>query len=320
MSRSRGMVAVTGATGFLGRHVVAALAAAGWQVRILARSQPVHPLWQDLEPEVVLGGLSDADALRRLVSGADAVLHLAGLIKARNAAEFMRVNCEGSRALAAAVAAYAPGAHFLLVSSLAAREPALSGYAASKRAAEAAVFDALGRKRVSIVRPPAIYGPGDRETLVIFKLARRKRIPILGRMDARVAMIHVEDAARVLAAQLAEPPSGLVHAIADHRPDGYTWQEIFQTAALAVTNPQPRFIAVPPALTRAVGLCGGALARLLSQPGMVNAGKVRELLHRDWRVSEPELLIVSDANPKITLPAGFAATAAWYRRAGWLTV
>ena len=96
MSGAGRVVAVTGATGFLGRHAVAELAARGWQVRALVRSQPIHPLWKDLEPEIVLGALGDTGALRRLVTGADAVLHIAGLIKARDEAEFMAVNRDGT--------------------------------------------------------------------------------------------------------------------------------------------------------------------------------------------------------------------------------
>ncbi len=314
MSATQRTVAVTGATGFLGRHSVAALAAQGWHIRILARSQPLHPLWRAFEPEVVLGSLADIPALQRLVAGADAVLHLAGLIKARDDADFLRVNRDGARALADAMRIGAPNAHFLLVSSLAAREPQLSGYAASKGAAEKAVLDALGTARVSIIRPPAIYGPGDRATLIFFQLAARRIVPLIGRPAARLALIHVEDAANALAARLSLPPTGHVQTISDGRPAGYGWREILDTAAVAVGNARPRYLTIPAPLLRGLGHLAGTFAALTGKPGMVNAGKIRELLHEDWSVSAADLVKV----PRYALDSGFSMTADWYRKAGWL--
>ncbi len=309
-------VAVTGATGFVGRQAVAALAAAGWQLRVLVRSEPAHPLWQGLCPEVVLGGLEDHSALQRLVQGADAVLHLAGAIKARDDAGFMRINRDGTQALAEAVLKGAPQAHFLHVSSLAAREPQLSGYSASKRAGEQAALAVLGPERLSIIRPPAIYGPGDRETLAFFQLARQPLVPLLGRASARIAVIHVEDAARALALQLAASPSGKVQSIADARPEGYSWREILTAAAESVGNSSPRFVQPPRGLLWGAGSAAGLLARLTGQAAMFNAGKLRELLHEDWSVPDDSLLPA--ATPRRTLGEGFRSTAAWYRQAGWL--
>lgn len=311
-------VAVTGATGFLGRHVVAALATRGHAVRLLARREPLDGSWGGLVPEVVLGSLSDHASLARLVDGADAVLHLAGAIKARDDAEFLTVNRDGSRALAEAAAATASIRHFVHVSSLAARHPELSGYAASKRASEDVVFAALGRDRVSVIRPPAIYGPGDRETLVFFQLASRRLVPLPGSARARISLIHVHEAARLLADCLSEAPSGRVQAIADGKADGYGWREILDAAADAVGNRAPRYFSVPGGLLRGIGGSVGALASFFGQSGMVNAGKIRELLHEDWSVPEEQLRRSPDGGTGPALSAGFAATAVWYRQAGWL--
>ena len=107
MSRAR-VVAVTGATGFLGLHLIPALARAGAHIRILARKNPAHPAWAGIAFETVQGNLEDASALERLVTGADAVIHAAGLIKAHSRAEFLRTNQGGSTAIAAATRRYAP--------------------------------------------------------------------------------------------------------------------------------------------------------------------------------------------------------------------
>ena len=316
MSGTRRLVAVTGATGFVGRHAVAALAARGWQVRMLARSEPTHPLWKDIQPEIVLGRLEDPAALQTLVKGADAVLHMAGAIKARNDAEFLRINRDGTQTIAEAALKSAPKAHFLHVSSLAAREPQLSGYSASKRAGEETALAVLGPQRVSVIRPPAIYGPGDRETLVFFQLARQRWVPLLGRESARLAVIHVEDAARTLAAHLDSAPSGKVQSIADAHPEGYSWRQILSAAAQAVNNGNPRFIQVPQGVLRGAGSTAGVLAKLSGQAAMFNAGKLRELLHEDWSVPKDTLLTATA--PSFSLADGFRETAGWYCKAGWL--
>lgn len=318
MSGAGRVVAVTGATGFLGRQTVVELAARGWQPRLLVRSQPLHPLWKHLEPELVPGSLSDRATLGRLVDGAEAVLHIAGLIKARSREEFLRINRDGTRLLAEAIAERAPGAHLLAVSSLAAREPGLSDYSASKRAGEDAAFEVLGPRRVSVIRPPAIYGPGDRETLVFFQQARGPVIPLLGGPAARMALIHVEDAAAALAGRLAAGPSGRVQAIADERPAGYGWREILAAGAAAVGNRRPRFVRIPASLLKGAGWLGGTAGRLAGKPAMVSSGKVRELLHEDWGLSPDELWRDPERLPAHRLETGFAGTAAWYRQAGWL--
>lgn len=316
MSSSSRKVAVTGATGFVGRHAVAVLAQAGWQVRVLARSEPAHPLWQNTAVEVVLGSLSDHAALERLADGVDAVLHLAGAIKARDDDAFLKINRDGSAAMAQATARVAPKAHFLHVSSLAAREPTLSGYCASKRASEAAVMDALGPERVSVLRPPAVYGPGDRETLAFFKLAQSRWVPLLGPASARIALIHVADLVAGFTTQLDQAPSGRIEALADDHPQGYSWQEILSAAAAAVGNRRPRFVRVPKTLLGTIGRGASLAAQLTGQAAMFNAGKLRELLHEDWSV--PQAMLAQSGAPRIGLAEGFGSTAAWYLREGWL--
>ncbi len=310
------LVAVTGATGFIGRHLVVALSRAGWRVRLLLRRLPDEPQWHGLQPEVVAGALDEAAALARLVDGAEAVIHLAGLIKAARRSHFFAVNRDGAAAMAAAVAAHAPAASFLFVSSLAAREPGLSDYAASKRAGETEVLDRLGG-RATIVRPPAIYGPGDRETLLIFRLAAKRRLPLLAPAGARLAMLHVHDLCALIVAQLAEAPRGAVLAAADARPAGYAWPELLGAAARAVGNGSPRFVQVPSAVLRGVALVGD-LARLGGVASMLNSQKLRELRHADWGVAPDELARPNGWTARFDLEHGFADVVAWYRAAGWL--
>lgn len=310
------LVAVTGASGFIGRRLVPELAHRGLRVRLLLRHDPIVPEWRMIRPEVVAGGLDDTQALASLVEGADAIIHVAGLIKAARRAEFFAVNRDGAARLAAIARAGAPAASFLLVSSLAAREPALSDYAASKRAGETAVLDALGA-RATVLRPPVVYGPGDRETLRFFQAARQPVVPVVGAPGARAALMHVQDLARLIATLAGMVPSGSVLAAADARPAGYAWDEVMAAAARAVGNAAPRFVRLPGALLRAVALAGD-LARLAGRPAMLHSQKLRELRHPDWTVSPAELALPPGWTPGFDLAGGFADAVGWYRREGWL--
>ncbi|CAN5465070.1 NAD-dependent epimerase/dehydratase family protein [soil metagenome] len=315
MSQPR-LVAITGATGFIGRHLVVALSRAGWRVRLLMRRDPAEPARRGIEPEIVAGSLGDLPALERLVEGADAVVHVAGLIKASNRKRFFEVNCEGAAAVADAIDRCAPAAHALLVSSMAAREPQLSDYAASKRAGEDAFLQRLG-SRASVLRPPVVYGPGDRETLLFFQLAERRLIPLLGSAQARAAMIHVDDLVALMVAALDAAPNGAVFSAADDRPQGYRWHELLGTAARAVGNPAPRFVRIPQTALGIVAKAGD-LAKLFGIASMLSTQKLRELRHEDWSVSLAEMPALPGWSPRFDLERGFAETAAWYRQVGWL--
>ena len=296
-------VAVTGATGFLGRHLVHAFHHDGWRVRVLARGEP--PPWiEGRAPEVVRGDLADASALERLFAGADAVVHAAGLVRSRRDAGFHRVNAEGAAAAAAAALRTAPDAAFLLVSSLAAREPQLSPYARSKRDGEELIQAAFGG-RAQVARPCAVYGPGDRASAPLFHAAAHwPMLPTPSPRDARLTLVHVADCARDIARMAAAPEPGRVAALTDDRPDGYGWREIGDTLARAA-GARRRLLPIGPGLLRAFGTAAD-LARALGADPMASSGKMREILHGDWSVAPGERL--PGAAPRRSLLDGFAQT------------
>lgn len=274
-------------------------------MRVLARRDT------EVAREVVRGDLADPAALARLCDGVDAVVHCAGVVKARSRAAFEAVNAGGARAVADASG---NAARVVLVSSLAARQRHLSPYAASKRAGEEAMAAVLG-DRLTVARPPAIYGPGDRELLPVFKAAASS--PVLPVLDpaARVAMIHVEDAARQVAALAGGGSAGRTVALSDPRPDGYAWAELMRAAAEACGR-APRLVRVPGSLLRVIGITNDFAALLGASP-MLTSGKARELLHPDWAVAPQER---AEGLPpaRFSLQTGFAATVAWYRAAAWM--
>lgn len=310
------LAALTGATGFIGRHLVPALAHAGWRLRMLVRREPHDADWHGICPEVVAGALADASALERLVEGADAVIHVAGLIKAARRRDFFQVNAAASAALAGSARRLAPRAHFVHVSTLAAREPCLSDYAASKRAGEDAVREILGAQ-ATVLRPAAVYGPADPETLRLFRLARHRIVALPASAQARVALIHVRDLATLIVALATAKPEGEVLAATDARAQGYDWREILGAGARAVGNPHARLVRMPRALLRTAAWAGD-LGRLLGTPTMLNSHKLREISHLDWSVSVNEQARPRGWSPRFELESGFADAVAWYRAAGWL--
>ena len=312
---ARPIVAVTGATGFVGRKLVVQLAAAGWRVRLLMRRDPVVPEWRGVEPQIVAGDISDDRALSRLVDGVQHVVHVAGLIKAARRSDFFAVNATGSQRLALAMSQGAPQAHLLHISTIGAREPQLSDYTASKRAGEDAVRRVLGAK-VTVLRPPAVYGPGDRETLLFFQLGRKRFVPLAGPPAARAAMIHIADLVAVMAAMLHAADGG-VWTAADGNPQGYSWAEVFGEAARAVGNARARLFHAPVALLKTAALAGD-VGRLFGNANMICSQKLRELRHCDWTVSAGEHARPAGWTPRFTLSQGFADTVRWYRAAGWL--
>ncbi len=310
-------VAVTGGTGFIGSHIVERLCADGWRVRVLTRRLPVRPEFADRTVEAVIGALDDPDSIQELVRGAGAVVHCAGLVKAIDARGFRRVNEAGTAALAAAAAQGHPPPYFVLISSLAARVPALSHYAASKRAGEQALAAHAGTMPWAALRPPVVYGPGDLECLALFQCAARGFAPLLGGDANRVSLIHVGDLAAAVATLLAEPAGESDIFELDDGAGGYSWRDLFELAGAALGR-RPRALPVPRAALAAVAMAATLVARATGRPAMLSPGKVREILHSDWLCRDRALIERTSWRPVLPAREGFAATVAWYRRNGWL--
>jgi 2-alkyl-3-oxoalkanoate reductase len=312
------LVAITGATGFFGRYVVRSFIARGWRVRILARRPIDHPQLAGLPLDVVLGDLSNRQALNTLVDGADVIVHAAGLIKARTTAAFEAVNIRGTANLARAIEERKVTARVLLVSSMAAREPGLSTYARTKRAAEQLLMAVLSRRcDLTIVRPCAIYGPWDRETLTIFR-AVDHHIFLQPRIaNGRVAVIHAEDAAAATAALCDQGPSHGVFELTDERTQGYSWDEIAGTAQ-TVMDSRALVIALPGPAVRAAAAISLAAARVLCRTPLFTPEKAREILHADWGSRAESQPPHSLWRPVISLAQGFRDTVCWYRDRRWL--
>ena len=306
------LVAVTGVTGFIGPHLIAALARRGFKLRLLIRRWSPLPSLAGVDAEIVLGDLEDPAATARLVAGTDAVIHAAGLIKARSPADFFRVNRDATGRLAA----LAPQPLFILLSSLAAREPQLSPYAASKRAAEETLAGRIGPWLA--VRAPAVYGPGDRETLAYFKSVARGIAPQpWGGDRARLSLIHAADLAAVLAACIERPPTPSVYEIDDGQVGGYGYADMAAAAAAAIGR-APFTLSIPRPVMLAAAAANGLRQSLDGSAQIMTFGKVREIFHPDWSVHDRRLADGLDFRAHYDLRHGFADTIHWYRRHHWI--
>jgi len=305
------LVAVTGATGFVGPHLVSALARRGWRLRLLVRRWSPLPSLAGVDADIVLGDVLSEPALRDLVRGADAVVHAAGLIKARAPADFLPVN----RDSAAMLSALAPEATLVLLSSLAAREPQLSAYGASKRAGEEAVA-ARGGPWVA-VRAPAVYGPGDRETLAYFRSVKHGLAPQPWLPSARLSLIHVSDLAEALALAVERPPARSVYEVDDGTVGGYSYAEMARAAGAALGR-HPWQVKVPRPLMAGIAMWNELRQSLGGPPQILTRGKIAEIFHPDWSVHNRRLAATTGFQPRYDLSAGFRDTVQWYRRQHWL--
>jgi uncharacterized protein YbjT (DUF2867 family) len=305
MSRAR-TLAVTGGTGFVGGHLLRAARAAGDEIRALTRG------WRPPEEGIVWieGALHDPAALAALCDGADAIVHIAGLINAATRAGFEAVNVGGTAATIDAARA-AGVRRFIHISSLAAREPELSDYGWSKARAERLV--AASGLDWTMVRPPAIYGPGDRETFELFRMARRglALLPPKGRFS----VLHVEDLCRLILALVDQPDTILQTYEPDDGRDGGWDHRHFARTLGRVFGKRAATLAMPK-----VVMHGAARVDRLVRRGKakLTPDRVRYFCHPDWVVTAEARPPAGLWTPAIRTPTGLKATAEWYRQQGWL--
>ncbi len=310
------LVALTGATGFLGRHVAERLRARGLRVRALVRRH--DPVLEARGVELLHGDLGSVERLEALVEGAGTVLHGAGLVRAPGDAAFEAANVLGTARLAEASRRRAEGCRFLLISSLAAREPRLSPYARSKWRAEQELARRADGLEPLVVRPPALYGPGDRATLPILAQLARGFLVAPRAPANRFSLLYVEDLAEALAGLVAEPADPWSEAPLepdDGTPQGYAWRDLGELAGQR-TGRRVRLVELPRAVMTAAALLVEAGARPLGRAPALSRGKVAELFHPDWRARDDGRLW--RGRTRTTFAEGFARTLAWYRSAGWL--
>jgi nucleoside-diphosphate-sugar epimerase len=324
-------VLVTGASGFLGSHIGEAFADAGHQVRTLLRKTSSRSFLQFPHKEAI-GDVTDAASLPAAVADVDAVVHAAGLIKARNEAEFASVNEHGTTNLLRAIAAHNPGLRrFIHISSIAAHGPSpdgrprpagapanpLTAYGRSKLAGEIAVQKSPLAGRSVIFRPPAIYGPRDQALLPFFQLAKWHFAPLLEGGHNRTSMIYGPDCAQaaLLAATAEADVGGKIYCPEDGVV--YTWRDLLSVIEEAAGKkmlavPAPRFA------YEAAALASELFGKVTQRAVIFDRGKVREMSQNAWVCSADALRADLGWRPRVLGREGAKLTYAWYRANRWL--
>jgi nucleoside-diphosphate-sugar epimerase len=304
-------IAITGATGFIGRRICSCLLDAGHRVRALVRKPGrARELLPDAV-ELVEGSLADAARLSELVSGMDAVVHCAGAVRGATREQFDRVNVAGVRALLQALEAQSEPPRLLSLSSLAAREPGLSHYAASKRAGEQVLLDEAKRVQWIALRPPAVYGPGDTELLPLFRAMARGIAPVPGEADAHFSIVFVDDLASAVLNWLeASAVRSGIYTLEDGKAGGYDWRSVAEMVT-GICGRRVRLLPVPAWLLNMVAWINSQAARVFGYAPMLTPEKLRELRHPDWVCDSEALQAELDWQPRYQLEAGLRATPGW---------
>lgn len=303
------LLAITGATGFVGSAVLETALAQGHRVRALVRREQAARGGI----EWVRGDLEDTAALAAMVAGADAVIHVAGLTNTPDPAAFEAANVTGTANVLAAMKA-ADVRRLVFVSSLSARQPELSAYGASKARAEALV-EASGLDWTT-VRPPGVYGPRDVDYLEMFRTAKWGFVPLPP--GGASSIIHADDLAALLVALAASNPAPTrrkLYEPDDGREGGWSHKEL----AAAIGRAVGRGRVFAPHLPRTVLDAAAKADRIVrGDRAKLTADRVGYMAHPNWvsrfdRKPPPGLW-----QPRINGEEGLKATAEWYRREGWL--
>lgn len=326
-------VLVTGATGFIGSHLVDALLERGVSVRCLVRRQS-NRRWLEGKPvELVEASLTEPASLPRAVAGIEVIYHVAGVIAARSFEEFLRGNRDATAHLIEAALRFAPNLRrFLFLSSLAAVGPAssltepvtedtpahpITAYGRSKRAAEEVVLAAASQLPVTIVRPPAVYGPRDAATLPFFRSVRLGIAPLIGLQTKYLSLIHVRDLVEgILLAAEAERAVGQTYFISSE--EFYTWEQLVEAAREALGRRRVLRLRVPHALVMGIAAIAEVAGWVSRRPPVFDFEKGRDIIQPYWICSTERARAELGYRQRIGIAEGMFETVRWYREHGWL--
>lgn len=328
---------VTGASGFIGGHLVRKLLERGHEVHALVRKTSRLDGFDRSRVTLHEGDLTRPETVKDAVRGMDVVFHLAAALRARTKADYQSTNADGTRAVVEAVigaAAMRDGVacpKLVYLSSLAAGGPSYDGvpvsaegeprpisdYGRTKLAGENIIRERLGGTGLPwvILRPPPVYGPRDKDVFNLFKVVKSGLLPLVGRGDQKVPMVHVDDLAMATVLAGESSVSGRVYYVTDG--DLRSFREVLEAMAKAL-GVRPLRLSVPPAIVSVVGSLGQMFSDLTGRPVIVNRDKVAEMRAPHWCCDNEPIVRELGFVPRFSLDAGLADAVAWYRANKWL--
>jgi len=324
-------VFVTGATGFIGSFLAECLIQAKHEVRCLVRKESNLRWIADLDVDCYYGSLYDLDSLVRGMDGCDVVYHVAGVTKARTENDYFRGNYEGTKnVIDAAIKRKNKISRFIHVSSQTAVGPSptiipideshpanpLTYYGKSKWAAEEYVGSLSKKIPITIVRPPAVYGPRDTDILEFFRTVKFGIIPQLGGADKYLSLIHAKDLARgIMIAGEHEKSIGKTYFITS--PEPYSWEEISRIT-LNILQKRGFRVPIPVSFMKMVAAVSEGLSSLTKKPALVNKQKIIDMEQDFWTCSPEKAKKDLGFEAEIGLENGIRETLIWYKEQKWL--
>ncbi len=324
-------ILITGGTGFIGSHLAERLHARGHALRCLVRLTSDLRWLRQLPIEYIYGDLFDERALTSAVQGVDYVYHLAGVTKARTPEEYFRGNHHATANILAAVRKSRPGIRrFIHVSSQAAVGPSPGGgpvdertpfhpittYGRSKMEAEKECLNAMADAPITIVRPPAVYGPRDKDIFEFFKTMHRGLQPMIGFNEKLVSLIHVSDLVDgiILAGEHAKAV-GQTYFISSER--FYNWKEVGEITARVMGRSVIR-LRIPEFLVYGIAAISECYSVVSRRPVLLNLEKARDIVQDAWTCSIEKARAELGFKESLPLEVGIRDTVDWYRAQGWL--
>ena len=329
-------VLITGATGFIGSHLTELLVRSGDEVTCLRRKTSNLRWLKDLNVQYHTGEVTDKKSLRDAVRDKEIIFHLASLTKATDPRDYYRVNAQGARNLLEVCTRENPNIRrFILVSSQAATGPSpsetpidetwppepVTDYGKSKLEAEKIAREFMESIPITIVRPPAVYGPRDRYIYIQFKLIskikKRGLIFSIGKQDQLVSLVYAPDLAKAVnILSECHKASGETYFVAN--PEPYRWSRLCQEIAATLEKEIKRYIRLPLWLAELAAFCCEVKASLTKKATILNRQKIRELSQVYWVCSPGKLERDTGFVCPTTVSQGIQETAHWYRENGWL--
>jgi nucleoside-diphosphate-sugar epimerase len=322
---------ITGATGFIGSHLAEALIEKGYEVTCTVRRTSDLTWLKDLNVKLVEGDITDRDSLIEPIRNADYIFHSGGITKAKNESAYYKINADGSRILYEVCHEVNPGIKKIVhISSLAAGGPSAIGrprletdpdrpltyYGKSKLEGEKYAVQYSKELPVTIIRPPAVYGPREKDIFFYFQLINARLRPVLGWRKKYLSLVYVKDLVHaILLAAESPKSSGQMYYVDDGRI--YTWQELSGGIQKAIGKfAVPVF--VPEILITAAAYAGDLFAAFSKKPALLNRQKIVELKQKSWATSSEKIRKDLGFVPAYDLDKGCAETAQWYREHSWL--
>jgi dihydroflavonol-4-reductase len=324
-------ILITGATGFIGSHIAEALHVKGYKIRVLVRKTSKLAWLKDVPVEYVYGDFFSDEGLRAAVDGVDYIVHSAGVTKATGKEGYYRGNHLATRNILGAALQYSPKIRqFIHISSQAAVGPSINGqpvneqtpyhplttYGKSKMEAEKECQLFMPKLPVTIIRPPAVYGPRDKDVFEFFNSVKKGLQPMIGFSHKLVSLIHVKDLVSGIVSTIDKPVAiGQIYFISSER--YYNWREVGEITARVMGKRVLRF-SVPVPIVYGIGAVSELVALVTRKPVLLNWEKAKDIVQDAWTCDVSKARKELDFKEKFTLEKGIQNTVEWYRKERWL--